>query len=81
MVLHDQHQKVVDVDLHLPDELDFEGNIIVDVFFVSIRFRAVRLIKIEIDALVILKIRSGRSSCPANWSNALKIFLSRRILP
>ena len=56
MVLHDKHQNVVDVDLHLPDELDLEGNIIVDVFFVSIRFRAVRLIKVEIDALVILKI-------------------------
>ena len=56
MVLHDQHQNVVDVDLHLADELDLEGNIIVDVFFVPIRFRAVRLIKVEIDALVILKI-------------------------
>ena len=56
MVLHNQHQNVVDVDLHLPDELDLEGNIIVDVFFVPIRLRAVRLIKVEIDALVILKI-------------------------
>ena len=56
MVLHDKHQNVVDVDLHLPDELDLEGNIIVDVFFVSIRFRAIRLIKIEIHALIILKI-------------------------
>ena len=52
MVLHDKHQNVVDVDLHLPDELDLEGNIIVDVFFVPIRFRAIRLIKIEIHALV-----------------------------
>ena len=26
MVLHNQHQNVVDVDLHLPDELDLEGN-------------------------------------------------------
>ena len=51
MVLHDQHQNVVNVDLHLADELDLEGNIIVDVFFVPIRFRAVRLIKVEIDAL------------------------------
>ena len=56
MVPHDQHQNVVDVDLHLPDELDLEGNIIVDVFFVPIRFRAIRLIKIEIHTLVILKI-------------------------
>ena len=56
MVLHDQHQNVVNVDLHLPDELDLEGNIIVDVFFVPIRFRAIRLIKIEIHTLVILKI-------------------------
>ena len=56
MVLHDQHQDIINVDLHLPDELDLEGNIIVDVFFVPIRFRAVRLIKVEIDALVILKI-------------------------
>ena len=56
VVLHDKHQNVVDVDLHLPDELDLEGNIIVDVFFVSIRFRAIRLIKIEIHALIILKI-------------------------
>ena len=56
MVLHDKHQNVVDVDLHLPDELDLEGNIIVDVFFVSIRFRAIRLIKIEIHTLIILKI-------------------------
>lgn len=56
MVLHDQHQNVVDVDLHLPDEFNFEGNIIVDVFFVPIRFRAVFLIKVEIDALIILKI-------------------------
>ena len=45
MVLHDKHQNVVDVDLHLPDELDLEGNIIVDVFFVSIRFRAIRLMQ------------------------------------
>ena len=44
MVLHDKHQNVVDVDLHLPDELDLEGNIVVDVFFVPIRFWAVRLI-------------------------------------
>ena len=56
MVLHDQHQDIINVDLHLPDELDLEGNIIVDVFFVPIRFRAIRLIKIEIHALVILKI-------------------------
>ncbi len=56
VVLHDEHQNVVNVDLHLPDELDLEGNIIVDVFFVPIRFRAIRLIKIEIHTLVILKI-------------------------
>lgn len=56
MVLHDEHQNVVDVDLHLPDKLDLERNIIVDVFFVPIRFRAVRLIEIEIHALIILKI-------------------------
>lgn len=56
MVLHDKHQNVVDVDLHLPDKFNLEGNIVVDVFFVSIRFRAIRLIKIEIHALVILKI-------------------------
>lgn len=56
MVLHNKHQNVVNVDLHLPDELDLEGNIVVDVFFVPIRFRAIRLIKVEIDALVILKI-------------------------
>ena len=52
MVLHDQHQNVVNVDLHLPDELDLEGNIIVDILFVSVRFRAIRRIKIEIHALV-----------------------------
>ena len=57
MVLHDQHQNVVDVDLHLPDELDLEGNIVVDILFVPVCFRAIRLIKVEIDALVILKIR------------------------
>ena len=56
MVLHDKHQNVVDVDLHLPDELDLEGNIIVDILFVSVRFWAVRLIEIEIHALIILKI-------------------------
>ena len=56
MVLHNKHQNVVNVDLHLPDELDLEGNIVVDVFFVPIRFRAIRLIKVEIDALLILKI-------------------------
>ena len=56
MVLHDQHQNVVNVDLHLPDELDLEGNIIVDILFVSVRFWAVRLIEIEIHALIILKI-------------------------
>ena len=44
VVLHDEHQNVVDVDLHLPDEFNFKGNIIVDVFFVPIRFWAVRLI-------------------------------------
>ena len=49
MVLHDQHQNVVNVDLHLPDELDLEGNIIVDILFVSVRFWAVRLIKIKIE--------------------------------
>ena len=64
MVLHDQHQNVVNVDLHLPDELDLEGNIIVDVFFVSIRFRAIRLIKIEIHALVILKIPLRKKLVP-----------------
>ena len=52
MVLHDKHQNVVDVDLHLPDEFNFEGNIIVDILFVPIRFRAIRLIKVEIHALV-----------------------------
>ena len=56
MVLHDKHQNVVDVDLHLPDEFNFEGNIIVDILFVPVYFRAIRLIKIEIHALVILKI-------------------------
>ena len=56
VVLHDEHQNVVNVDLHLPDELDFKGNIIVDVFFVPIRFRAIRLIEVEIHTLVILKI-------------------------
>ena len=56
MVPHDQHQNVVDVDLHLPDELDLEGNIIVDILFVPIRFREIRLIKIEMHALIILKI-------------------------
>ena len=45
MVLHDQHQDIINVDLHLPDELDLEGNIIVDVFFVPIRFRAIRLMQ------------------------------------
>ena len=64
MVLHDQHQDIINVDLHLPDELDLEGNIIVDVFFVSIRFRAVRLIKVEIDALVILKIPLRKNLMP-----------------
>ena len=49
MVLHDKHQNVVNVDLHLPDELDLEGNIIVDILFVSVRFWAVRLIKIKIE--------------------------------
>ena len=44
MVLHDKHQNVVDVDLHLPDELNFERNIVVDILFVPIRFWAVRLI-------------------------------------
>lgn len=39
MVLHDQHQNGADVDLHLPDKFNLEGNIVVDVFFVSIRFR------------------------------------------
>ena len=47
---------VVDVDLHLPDEFNFEGNIIVDILFVPVCFRAIRLIKVEIHALVILKI-------------------------
>ena len=28
MVLHDQHQDIINVDLHLPDELDLEGNTI-----------------------------------------------------
>ena len=56
MVLHDQHQDIINVDLHLPDELDLEGNIVVDILCVPIRFRAIRLIKIEIHALVILKI-------------------------
>ena len=56
MVLHDKHQNVVDVDLHLPDEFNFEGNIIVDILFVPVCFRTIRLIKIEIHALVILKI-------------------------
>ena len=36
--------------------LNLEGNIIVDILFVSVRFWAVRLIEIEIHALIILKI-------------------------
>ena len=28
MVLHNQHQDIINVDLHLPDELDLEGNTI-----------------------------------------------------
>ena len=64
MVLHDQHQNVVDVDLHLPDELDLEGNIIVDILFVPVCFRAIRLIKIEIHALVILKIPLRKKFVP-----------------
>ena len=64
MVLHDKHQNVVNVDLHLPDEFNFERNIIVDVFFVPIRFRAIRLIKIEIHALVILKIPLRKKFVP-----------------
>ena len=56
MVPHDQHQDIINVDLHLPDELDLEGNIIVDILFVPIRFREIRLIKLEIHALIILKI-------------------------
>ena len=65
MVLHDKHQNVVNVDLHLPDELDLEGNIIVDILFVPVCFRAIRLIKVEIHALVILKIplRQDFSAC------------------
>ena len=56
MVLHDEHQNVVDVDFHLPDEFNFEGNIIVDILFVPVCFRAIRLIEVEIHTLVILKI-------------------------
>lgn len=44
VVLHDEHQNVVNVDLHLPDEFNFERNIVVDILFVPIRFWAVRLI-------------------------------------
>ena len=55
-LLYDEHQNVVNVDLHLPDKFNLEGNIVVDILFVPIRFRAIRLIKIEIHALVILKI-------------------------
>ena len=64
MVLHDKHQNVVDVDLHLPDELDLEGNIVVYILFVAIRFRTVCLIKVEIDALVILKIPLRKNLMP-----------------
>ena len=64
MVLHDKHQNVVNVDLHLPDELDLEGNIIVDILFVSVRFWAVRLIEIEIHALIILKIPLRKKFVP-----------------
>ena len=64
MVLHDKHQNVVNVDLHLPDELDLEGNIIVDILFVSVRFWAVRLIEIEIHALIILKIPLRKKLVP-----------------
>ena len=64
MVLHDKHQNVVNVDLHLPDELDLEGNIIVDILFVSVRFWAVRLIEIEIHTVVILKIPLRKKLMP-----------------
>ena len=60
MVLHDEHQNVVDVDLHLPDEFNFERNIIVDVFFVPIRFRAIRLIEIEIHTLMRINSRNRK---------------------
>ena len=57
---------IVNVDLHLPDEFNFKHNIIADILFVSIRFRAVRLIKVEIHSLAILKISLREKYMPGN---------------
>ena len=56
MIFFNQHQDVVDIDLHLLDKLNFKFNIIRDIFFFSFIFSTVLIIQVKVDALIILQI-------------------------
>ena len=54
MIFFNQHQDVVDIDFHLLNQLDFKFNIIRYIFFFSIFFSAVLVVKVKVDTLIIL---------------------------
>ena len=54
VIFFDQHQYVVDVDFYLLNQLDFEFDIVCNIFLFCIAFFAVLVVEIEIDALIIL---------------------------
>ena len=64
MILFYQHQDIVDIDLHLADELRLEDYILRDIFFIML-FPAVPLFfDIEIPPLVILPVTGGKNFPP-----------------
>ena len=56
VVLLHEHEDVVDVNVHLTDELQLEHDIVVDVLLLGIPLPRQQTVYIEIDALVVLQI-------------------------
>ena len=56
MILLHKHEDVVDVNIHLTDELQLEHDIVVDVLLLGIPLSRQQTVYIEIDALVVLQI-------------------------
>ncbi len=51
--------RIIDVDLHLLDELDLEHHVVVDRFFLGFRRAAEFGVQIQVQALVVLKVALG----------------------
>ena len=56
MILLHEHEDIVDVNIHLTDELQLEHDIVVDVLLLCIPLSRQQTVYIEIDALVVLQI-------------------------